>query len=258
MDGIPENFKGLLKLLKDAAVSGGDSGVRFSLDNNQMARLAFKREDRSDYSTADVSLDVPRVEQAVTADLVALRGTPVEEDNLRRVWLALPTARWQRQALEAMGKGQPLPEEPPGTEHATADDAFQGLGYGYAEDLLRHYRPDFDNMSVMLQAALVRGVLQKTNAFLNALRELTLYLQHGDPYEGLPNRPIEKASRDMRAAELRDIEELSYVEIGKQIDVTQTPSDEAKGDNTRVRTKIVPQGRAYLRELSERTAIRSS
>jgi hypothetical protein len=242
MESIPENIKELLKLLQDAAVRGGDSGVRFKLDNDQMARLAFKREEHGDYSAAHVSLDVPRMEQAIIAALAALRGTHVEE-HLRRVYLALPAARWHRQAVEAMGKDEPLPEEPPGMERAVPDDAFGGLGYEYAEDLLRHYRPDFDDMPNTDQAALVSGVLRKANRFLNALRELALYVQHGRPYEGLPNTPIREAARDMRAAELRDIEKHSYAEIGKQIGVKQTPSDESKGDNTRVRTKIVPHGR---------------
>jgi hypothetical protein len=96
------------------------------------------------------------------------------------------------------------------------------------------------------QAALVKRVLEKVNKYLEALRELMLCVQHGRPYEGLPNTPVKEAARDMRAAELKDIERLSYKEIGQRLGVPQTPSDKRRGDNTRVRTKIVRQGRAYF------------
>jgi len=133
-------------------------------------------------------------------------------------------------------------------EHITAHAGLRGFDYEYAEDLLRHYRPDFNDLPDTDQAALVRGVLEKTNGFLTSLRELTLYVQHGHPYKGLPNTPIKETARDMRAAELKDIEELSHAEIGRRVDVGQTPSDKSKGDNTRVRTRIVPQGRAYFKK----------
>jgi len=132
----------------------------------------------------------------------------------------------------------------------------------YVEELLRHYRADFDDMPRLDQAALVKRVLEKVNEYLDALRQLMLCVQHSHPYEGLPNTPVKEAARDMRAAELRDIEQLSYVEIGKQVGVGQTPSDKSKGDNTRVRTKVVPQGRAYfekaLREEGYKQYVESS
>jgi hypothetical protein len=250
MESIPENAEQLLELLRDAAVHAGDSGHRFRLEKGQLARLRFERnlmrDDKDEYPRALVSLDPPPIEQAIIAALVALRGKRVEDKDLRRADRALAGAHWYEQALEAQAKDEPLPDEPPEADSITAHEALDGYGYLYAEDLLRVYRADFENMPRLDQAALVKRVLEKVNEYLDALRQLMLCVQHGDPYEGLPNSPVKEAARDMRAAELRDIEDLSYVEIGKRVGVGQTPTDESKGDNTRVRTKIVPQGRDYF------------
>jgi len=172
----------------------------------------------------------------------------VEKRDLLRVRDALQGARWYRQAFEASGKGEPLPEVSSAMKQVTPNVGLRGFDYEYTEDLLRHYRPDFDDMPITDHAALVRGVLEKTKGFLSSLRELTLYVQHGHPYKGLLNTPIKETARDMRAAELKDIEELSHAEIGRRVDVGQTPSGKSKGDNTRVRTRIVPQGRVYFKK----------
>jgi hypothetical protein len=252
MDGLPENAEQLLELLRDATVRAGDSGHRFRLDNGQLARVKFERNVRSgnkdEYPRALVSLDPPPIEQAIVAALVALQGERVENKDLRRVDRALLGAHWYQQAREAQAKDEPLPDEPPDADNVTMDDAMDGFGYLYVEDLLRHYRADFDNMTRLDQAALVKRVLEKVKEYLDALRQLMLCVQHGDPYEGLPNTPVKEAERDMRAAELRDIDELSYAEIGRQLGVGQTPTDEHKGDNTRVRTRVVPQGRVHFRQ----------
>jgi hypothetical protein len=250
MGSVPESAEQLLELLRDAAARTGDSGHRFRLGKGQLARLKFernpKRDDKDEYPRARVSLDPPPIEQAIIAALVALRGKRVQKRDLVRVDLALLGAHWHQQTLEAQAKGEPLPDEPSGADGATANDALNGLDYLYVEDLLRHYRADFDNMPRLDQAVLVTRVLEKVNVYLDALRQLMLSVQHGHPYEGLPTTPVTEAERDMRAAELRDIEELNYVEIGKQVGVGQTPSDVSNGDNTRVRTRIVPQGRTYF------------
>jgi hypothetical protein len=60
------------------------------------------------------------------------------------------------------------------------------------------------------QVALTTRFVEHANEFLDALRELFACLQYGDPYRGLPNTPIKQAARDVRSAELRDIEDLIH------------------------------------------------
>jgi hypothetical protein len=250
MENIPKTTEQLLELLRDAAVRAGDSGHRFRLEKGQLARLRFERnlehDNKDEYPRALVSLDPPPIEQAIVAALVALRGKRVEGKDLWRVDRALAGAHWYEQALEARATDEPLPDEPPEADDITAREALNGFNYLYAEDLLRHYRPGFDNMPRLDQAALVKRVLEKVNEYLDTLRQLMLCVQHGHPYEGLPNTPVKEAARDMRAAELRDIERLSYVEIGEKLGIRQTPSDEDRRDNTRVRTRVIPQGRTHF------------
>jgi hypothetical protein len=254
MENIPENPEQLLKLLQDAAIRAGDAGHRFRLDNGQLARVKFERNAKSDnkdeYARARVTLVPPPIEQGVVAALVALRGKHVEAKELRgrHVERALLGAHWLEQVREAHAKDEPPPDELPDADNVKLDEALDGFGYLYAEELLRHYRADFDKMPRWDQAALVKRVLEKVNEYLDALRQLMLCVQHGHHFEGLPNTPVKKAERDMRAAELRDIDELSYVEIGKRLGVGQTPSDKRRRDNTQVRLKIVRRGREHFRQ----------
>lgn len=251
MGSIPESPEQLLELFK-AAVREKAPSHRFRLDNGQLARLSIESEEGGYYPNAVVALDVPKAEQAIVAALVALKGTQVEKEELYRVHDALASAHWAEQSLESAAKDKPRPEKPSGMKKTTTKDVKQGYKYRYAEDLLRHYRPEFGDMAQMDQAALVTRVLEKTNNFLDALRELALCVQHAHPYEGLPNTPVKKATRDVLAAQLRDVEGLSYREIGEQLDVPQSQNDVIRGDNYRVRTQLVPQGRAILtRALTE-------
>lgn len=113
---------------------------------------------------------------------------------------------------------------------------------------MQHYRADYSELSPDEQGRLLIQILGHTNKFLEAARRLVLCIQHADPNEGLPTNPIKNAERDVRAAELREIEKLSFVEIGKKIGVEQFKSEEHKGDNKRVREEIVPNGQRILRE----------
>lgn len=201
-----------------------------------------------DYPRAYVDLDVPRAEAAVIAAVTTLRGKTIEKKDTLKVHRQLPAARWNDAAMRAVVAGEPRPEEPAELKEATAGDVFAGRKFMLADDLLRHYRDDYGELPAAEQARLVIQVLERTNEFLEAARRLALCIQHADPTGGLPTTPVKNAERDVRAAELRDIEGLSFVEIGKRLGVKQFPSEEHKGDNKRVREEIVPNGRRILRE----------
>jgi hypothetical protein len=246
MGRIPTDIEALLQLLQSFAERSAKDQKRFRLPNGQQARIRFERGSEDEYPMAKIELETPRIEQAIIAAIVGLKGKHTEKRERLRVRHALSAARWSRALIENLANGGPKPEQAPGLENAKGKDARAGYAYRYAEELLRHYRSEFDSMPQLDQAALVGRVLEKTNRFLEALRELALCVQHAHPYEGLPSSPVKKAARDVKAAELRDIEGLSYVEIGKRIGVQQTTSDPVKSDNYRVRTQVVPSGRAVL------------
>jgi hypothetical protein len=103
-------------------------------------------------------------------------------------------------------------------------------------------------MSKEEQIALTTRFVEHANEFLDASRKLAVCLQYGHPHRGLPNTPVRQAARDVRAAELRDIEELTYKEIGSRLDVKPYKHDAYRNDNTPVRTLCVPKGRNILKE----------
>jgi hypothetical protein len=241
MGSIPTNIEELLELLKKAATKD-EPNTRFRLNNGQVARISYVRDEDSGYTRANVSLETPRIEKAIVAAIVALKGEVIEPKRVRR---SMAAARWTRESLLALAVGDPKPERTVSTSRATAGDARDGFGLLYVEDLLRYYRPDFDDMTEYDQATLVTRIVEHANEFLESLRKLAAGVQHADPYVGLPNSPVKKAARSVRAAELRDIEELRLIEIGERLGVKQSNNDAVRRDNYRVR-RLVEQGRNTL------------
>lgn len=253
MERIPKNTTELLRLLQSSGEE--EAGQRFLLDNGQLARLSVERrkdpdplEDGrwDDYPRARVSVDVPRAEQATIAAITALRFEDTEDRDKLEIRRTLPAARAALHMLEALATGEEEPEVPPEASGTTIGDSEKGLRYKWADDLIRHYRPEFEDMPIGEQSNVVLQVTERAEEFVEALRKLALTVQHARPYEGLPTSPIKQAARDVRAAELKDIDGLSHVEIGRRLGARQSDNDEARRDNYSVRTRLVPNGRKIL------------
>jgi hypothetical protein len=106
----------------------------------------------------------------------------------------------------------------------------------YVVALLRHYRPEFDEMPRAEQLALMREGLVRVNNFLRGLRQLEAFLEYG--VSGKDLRPkIEDAAGDIRAAELRAVEGLSNREVGEVLGIAPSENDVAKRDNAKARTR---------------------
>jgi len=107
---------------------------------------------------------------------------------------------------------------------------WQSVSYVVA--LLRHFRPEFDDLGGDAQVALVRDGCKRINSYLQALRQLTSFLEYGHPERDL--RPtLEDVGRDIRAAELQDIEGLSSVQVGRELGIEPPQSDQFKRTNSR-------------------------
>jgi hypothetical protein len=114
----------------------------------------------------------------------------------------------------------------------------------YVTALLRHFRPEFNDLSRENQLALVREACKRMNIYLEALHQLAAFLEYGSPGKDL--RPaIEDAERDIRAAELQDIEGLSSVRLGEVLGVKAPASDEFKRTNSRA-SNMAKRGRRLL------------
>jgi hypothetical protein len=60
----------------------------------------------------------------------------------------------------------------PEADGATIIDIFDDQRFKFADELVRHYRPDYDNMPPTDQSNLVIQVLERSNEFMEALRRL--------------------------------------------------------------------------------------
>jgi hypothetical protein len=243
---IPEDIQGILQVLESAARSVDETASRVRLPKGQPAQLSLELDEDSGYRRAKLFLETPRVEQAVVAALTALNGREVDPRRVRR---SIHASEWQQEALRSLTKGEPRPEPPPEIKGATVGDVSAGCSLRYVQLLLRHYRPDFDSMTKEERVALTTRFVEHANEYLDALRKLSACLQYGHPYRGLPNTPMKQAARDVRAAELRDIEELTYKEIGARLGVKPYKHDADRNDNTAVRTRCVPNGRNILKKV---------
>jgi hypothetical protein len=88
----------------------------------------------------------------------------------------------------------------------------------FAEALLRYYRgDDFDSLEPDHQKDLKVEAYSKIYDFLESLRLLIAYLEYGEPRKGVKRKPLTAFRRDVRAAELKHIEDLKYHEVAEKL-----------------------------------------
>jgi hypothetical protein len=254
MNSIPKGLEELLALLEEHAAKEGSFAEQVRLPNDQVIYLNLnaEREEHCDYRPAEVSIEEPKARTAAVAALVALKGHKLRPERLRYTF---PAAKLTR---EELGRDDPsLKRLGKALRHsrfsnARAPDFTLGQRVEYLRKLLRYYRPQFDSLVENEQIALMEKAAEYVNEYLEALRRLTAFLEHGDPYSGLPHNTVKTTARDVRAAELKDIDGLSYPEIGERLGLSRSEQDVVKGDHQYVRKKVVPNGRdIFIRALGE-------
>jgi len=188
------------------------------------------------YRSVEV-LDTPlRTNTAILAALTAVEAKPIETDLLSKYMshfkapLREPMMLHHGDMPEELWKGFLTL-----VDHPTPD---------YVVALLRYYRPEFDELPHEEKLALIKEGCARVNTFLESLRHLEAFLEYGVPGQDLRSR-VEKAQQDIKAAELKDVEGLSYTEIGKILSISPTASDRERRENSRVRISV-KRGRPLL------------
>ena len=86
----------------------------------------------------------------------------------------------------------------------------------YALMLLRYHSPGFDDLALEVRADLIAETCAHINEFVEVLRKLMTFLEHGKPKRRGP-AATKVASRDVKAAVLRDVDGLSNRQIAEAL-----------------------------------------
>jgi hypothetical protein len=102
-------------------------------------------------------------------------------------------------------------------EQRQRDAAAWQRSLTYQVALLRHRRPDFDDLDLEEQLRLVGKFCSLVNNSLKAQRDLAAFLEYGTSQQGLPKSVVEQARAQVRAAVLADVEGLSHYDIAVEL-----------------------------------------
>jgi len=187
-------------------------------------------------------LDTPlRTNLAILAALTALEGKQVDVDALDDTSIegVLDTSEeelTEDEAIEGLTEQITELEENELVRLSSSQiyddpDLATHVALEYVVALLRDRRPEFDELPYPERVALLKDGCRRVNEVLASLSRLDGFLEYGVPERDL--RPkLEKAARDVRAAELRDIDGLSNRQIGEQLGIKPPPSDEIRRTNS--------------------------
>jgi hypothetical protein len=197
------------------------------------------RSEEGGYREVTVSDEPLRTDGAVFAALATLEGRHIDLSRLRKVLPELVPSygesvwdRWTR-LLGEEGKAEILRDL---RHHQTLD---------YVLLLLRYHRPGFDDAPLEERASLLADACAYLNEFLQALKKFMAFVEYGMPGRGAV--PVARSvARDVKAAVLKDVEGLTYKEIGERLGVPPPADFSYKGDHAAVR-KMVGRGRTFLR-----------
>jgi hypothetical protein len=207
MESIREKLDSLLRSLADDALTEDKNSKKVQHSSGQVMRLLLNatRTDQG-YKGAEVLVGPSRTEEAYVAATLALKGEEMERERDKRNRQGDKMARASKAILffeldrlgrtdgaardtvyQAM-KDLHLYKESP----SRATDYFELLSLTPVYELVRYFRPDFDDMSEKERIELLERTIGYINDYLKALRRLTAFLQYGKPgaYEGLPTKQV--------------------------------------------------------------------
>jgi hypothetical protein len=224
-------------------------------------RFDTHRDEHRGYTAVEV-VDAPRSDTAILAAMMAWLAQPIDFDRLLESLRFFTSGAYEaekkriRESIGMTSQGLPRITGSENTEedYAAALKALVELDdkrkllepLDYLLPLIRYYRPDFDGRSPEEQQELIEKTCGYVNDFLSSLLKLRGFLEYGAPDQKKLTPAIKEPARDVRAAVLYDVDELSYREIGERMRVSP-PDLGIKGENQTVR-KMADRGRRILEE----------
>ncbi len=262
MESVPENLEALLRSLACDGLEEDKNSKEIRHSSGQRMRLLLdaKRTEQG-YRGAEVLVGSSRREQAYVAAMLALKGEVMERERASKAILyfeLMRTRRTDKEArdavVQAMKELNLYKEEPLYTT-----DFGDHFNLTHVYELLRYFRPEFDDASETERIELLKRTIGYVNEYLEALRKLMAFLHYGKAraYEGLPTKPVTQAAKQVKAAELRELmrtekgAQLPYSKIGKLLGEKPTPGQALRSYERRIKG-MVEAGTAILKQgLSE-------
>jgi hypothetical protein len=246
MESMPLEPRGAVTVAASDALKEVKNSKSVRHSSRQIMRLLLnaKRTEQG-YRGAEVFVGPSRTEEAYVAAVLALHGEEMERegdiknrqsDEMAQASKAILffelmrahcTDEAARNAVYQAMRDLHLYKESP----SRATDFFEGLKLTAVYELLRYFRPELDDMSEKERIELLERTIGYINDYLKALRRLTAFLQFGKSgaYEGLPTKPVTQATKQVRAAEFRELvrteqgDPLPYSKIGKLLGEKPAP-----------------------------------
>jgi hypothetical protein len=189
---------------------------------------------RSGYREIGVSDKPIRTDMAIVSAMTALEGQSVDVDGLRESLLKSDVSLDESLYVEVLESRGPSPLGGHASSHLL----------DYVLLLLRYHRPDFSYLPREEKIGLLVHACSHTNEFLDTLKKLMNFLEYGSP-DGRTRVATRDADTDVKAAVLRDVDELTYRKIGEELELPRPKDFEVKGDYARVR-QMVSRGRKII------------
>ena len=194
------------------------------------------------YREISVSDKPLRTDAAILAALTALEVRPLDLGILREVLPEIMPLRgesfWDRWT------GILEDRRTDGKLRTTLRELRHHQTLDYFLALLRYHRPGFDDLPPLERADLIAETCGHANEFLEALRKMVAFLEHGRPNRRGP-ATTRVTARDVKAAVLKDVDGLTYRKIGEELCIPAPANIVVKGDHPTVR-KMVGRGRMVL------------
>jgi len=101
----------------------------------------------------------------------------------------------------------------------------------YATRLIQHYHSDFDPRASEEEAKYLIRTIERLSKVSEHLDGFAQYLQYTGPRKSKAVAPMQDPERDVRAAILSDVHEMSFPKIGEELGIPPGPNWEIKREN---------------------------
>jgi hypothetical protein len=199
-----------------------------------------RRGDKSGYKSIKVFDRPLRTQMAIIGALTILETGPIDTERLRKALSqAEPPLERSINEREIAAWWGELGQE--GVKWRTD---LQLPYLRYVLTLLRYYRPSFDELPHEQQLDLIAQAAERVNTLLTAARQLVEFLEYGAPDQDL-RAAAEDANRDVRAAVLKDVEDMSSIRIAERFGLNITEKYRDQREHPTVR-QMINRGRKLL------------